>query len=214
VPERAGRPRLRGDATGSLSKRATKTQLRVEEYRQDVKDRADFPNLPGKHLSWRRAGRGSWELITDSNSAVSVSASKRDVLTSHGRTYAWRRVDKQGFWDPGIEELANAATHAPVLRKSGSHWDHKGDTRVTLTGQQELQFPVRGVLGSMSAIDDSGSSLVEYQRVHSKHQSRFEYWAVEAVISPAALAIPNIELLVAVSSPFLIRYFEFSGGGG
>ena len=66
----------------------------------------------------------------------------------------------------------------------------------------------------MSAIDDSGNRLVEYRKVHSKYQSRFEYWAVEAVISPAALAVPNIEMLVAVSSPLLIRYFESSGGGG
>ncbi len=206
-------PLLQGDANGSLSKRATKKQLRLEEFRQNVKERADFPNLPGKHLSWRRAGRGSWEL-TDSNGAVTVSTSKRDVLTSYGRSYTWRTVDKQGFWDAGIEELANAATHAPVLRKSGSHWDHKSDTRVTLSGQRELQFPVRGPLGSMSAVDVSGNSLVEYRRVQSKHQSRFEYWAVEAVISTAALTIPNIELLVAVSSPLLIRYFESRGGGG
>jgi DivIVA domain-containing protein len=208
-------PVVRGDATGSLSKRATKRQLEREEFRLHVKEWADLPNLPGKHLSWRRAGRGSWELITNSNGAVSVSASKRDVLTSHGRTYAWRTVDKQGFWDSGIEELVNAATNAPVLRKSGSHWDHKGDTRVTLIGQRELHFPVRGFLGAgtMSAIDDSGNSLVEYRRMRSKHQSRFKYAAVEAVISPAALTIPNIELLVAVSSPLLIHYFESSGGG-
>jgi len=49
--------------------------------------------------------------------------------------------------------------------------------------------------------------------MRSKHQSRFNYAAVEAVISPAALTIPNIELLVAVSSPLLIHYFESSGGG-
>jgi DivIVA domain-containing protein len=208
-------PGVRGDATGSLSKRATKRQLQREEFRVHVKEWADFPNLPGKHLSWRRAGRGSWELITNPNGAVSVSASKRDVLTAHGRTYAWRTVDKHGFWDAGIEELTNIATNAPVLRKSGGHWDHKGDTRVTLTGQRELQFPVRGIsgVGTMSAIDDSGNRLVEYRRMSSKHQSRFTYSAVEAVVSPAALTIPNIELLVAVSSPLLIRYFESSGGG-
>jgi hypothetical protein len=66
----------------------------------------------------------------------------------------------------------------------------------------------------MSAIEEPGKSLVKYRRVGSKQQARFEYWAVEAVISPDALAIPRIELLVAVSSPLLIHYFESGGGGG
>jgi len=190
---------------------------RFEPDVQHSREYLDFPTLPGRHLSWRKAGRGSWELIADSNGAVRVSTSRRGMVTSQGRTYVWRTVDKQGFWDAGIEELANTATNAAVLRKSGGHWDHKGDTRITLTGQRELQFPVRGFLdviyGLMSAIDESGISLVEYRRVRSEHMSRFKYWSVEAVINPAALTIPNIDLLIAVSSPLLIHYFESSGGG-
>jgi DivIVA domain-containing protein len=208
---------------GPASKRAARKLSRFEAKRsrfesdvQHSREYLDFPTLPGRHLSWRKAERGSWELI-DSNGAVRVSTSRRDVVTSQGRTYAWRTVDKQGFWDAGIEELANTVTKAAVLRKSGGHWDHKGDTRITLTGQHEIQFPVRGVLdviyGLMSAIDESGTSLVEYRRVRSEHMSRFKYWAVEAVINPAAPTIPNIELFIAVSSPLLIHYFESSGGG-
>jgi hypothetical protein len=203
-------------AAGKLSRYEAKLSC-YEADVQHSREYLDFPTLPGRHLSWRKAGRGSWELTADSNGAVSVSTSRRGVLTSQGRTYEWRTVDKQGFWDAGIEELANTATNAAVLRKSGGHWDHKGDTRMSLTGQRELQFPVRDlhdlIYGLMSAIDESGTSLVEYRRVSSKHMSRFKYWAVEAVINPAALMIPSIELLIAVSSPLLIYYFESSGGG-
>jgi hypothetical protein len=214
--------------TDPVSKRTARKWARVEkrlqryEERPDIRERRElfedhrnFPNLPGMHMSWRLAGQGSWGLTADSNDVVSASGSRKGVLTSQGRTYVWRRVDERGFWDAGMEELVNTATNAPILRMSGRHWHGEGDTRITLTGKRELQFPVRGsdAFGLMSAIDESGKSLVEYRSVFSKHLSRFKYIAVEAVISPTALTIPNIKLLVAVSSPFLKYYFESSGSG-
>ena len=59
-------PVHRGDAASSQSKRAVRKMLRAEVER----DWHNFPNLPGTHLSWRKAGRGSWELINDFNGAV------------------------------------------------------------------------------------------------------------------------------------------------
>jgi DivIVA domain-containing protein len=207
-------------ASASPSKKAARKRQRLEMrlamLTRFFAEESEFLALPGKHLTWRKAGRGGWELVTDSSGAVSVSVTKRDLVISQGRTYAWRKAGNQKFWDANPnEELVNTATNAPLLRKSGSHWDHKGDTRMALIGHQELQFPVRdlGSFGHMSAIDQCGNILVEYRMVRSKHQSRFQYRAVEAVISPETLTIPNIELLVAVSAPLLISYGESSGGG-
>ena len=56
-------PVLRGDAAGSQSKRAARKRLLAEVE----SEWHNFPNLPGTHLSWRKVGRGSWELINDSN---------------------------------------------------------------------------------------------------------------------------------------------------
>ena len=58
---------------GSPNKRSARKLSRAEGEVEEVeRDWHDFPNLPGEHMSWRKAGRGCWELIADSNGAVSV----------------------------------------------------------------------------------------------------------------------------------------------
>src|SRR5580698_9893853 len=82
----------------------SKRELSPGTLAEVEKDWHDFPNLPGEHLSWRGAGRGCWELITDSDGAVSVrrkgsllrnsiSEQPRSYLfRSQGQTYEWQRV--------------------------------------------------------------------------------------------------------------------------
>ena len=66
----------------------------------------------------------------------------------------------------------------------------------------------------MSAVDSSGNNLIEYRAVRSKLGVRlFEYQAVEAIVTPIGLTIPNIQLLVAVSASLLSQYFFYGGGG-
>lgn len=73
---------------------------------------------------------------------------------------------------------------------------------MTLAGEQEICFPVRGLhkTALMSAVDSSGKNLIEYRAVRSQQGARFEYWSMDAVINPTGLKIPRIELLVAVSA--------------
>jgi len=67
----------------------------------------------------------------------------------------------------------------------------------------------------MSAIDESGTSLIEYRLVRSKRQSRFDYFGwTEVTVSPTAQAIPHIDLVIAVSRQFLWNYFQSSKNGG
>jgi len=190
------------------------------------RDWHDFPNLPGKHLSWRKAGRGCWELITDSNGAVSVrredktpsilrnsiSAPRSHIFTSQGRTYGWQRVGKRKIEAAArVTDLVDTATNAPVLRITGHHYNGVDGTTVSLAGQREIRFPVRGhkKCALMSAIDDSGNSLVEYRPVRGTNNL-----AVDAVINPNALTVPHMELLVAVSARLVFGYFIHPGSGG
>ena len=76
-------PVLRGDAAGSQSKRAARKRLLAEVE----SEWHNFPNLPGTHLSWRKVGRGSWELINDSNGAVSTSTRTQEVHTTRSCVY-------------------------------------------------------------------------------------------------------------------------------
>jgi hypothetical protein len=197
----------------------SKRELPPEKLAEVERDWHDFPNLPGKHLSWRKAGRGCWELTTDSDGAVSVRRETRSKLrnamiavprsytfTSQGRTYGLQRVDKK----KNVYDLVNTATNAPVLRITGIHYNGGDGTSVSLAGQREIRFPVRGhkKCALMSAMDDAGNSLVEYRPVRGTNNVY-----VDAVINPNALTVPQIELLVAVSARFLNSYFIHPGSG-
>ncbi len=198
----------------------SKRELPPGELAEVERDWHDFPNLPGKHLSWRKAGRGCWELITDSNGAISVRRETQSklrnamfavprsyIFTSQGRTYGLQRVDKK----KNVYDLVNNATNAPVLRITGIHYNGGDGTSVSLAGQREIRFPVRGYkkCALMSAMDDAGNSLVEYRPVRGTNNL-----AVDAVINPNALTVPKIELLVAVSARLLFGYFIHPGSGG
>jgi hypothetical protein len=141
----------------------------------------DFPELPGRRLSMRKTGRRAYELVNDDSrttiATCSGKASRRFPLTitTQGRTYAWRRVGKRKLMAAArVRELVNVATNTPVLCMKGIHFDHSAYTRITI-GQHELQFSVRGTrqLALVSAIDQSGNSLIEYGsiRLNDSHAS-------------------------------------------
>ncbi len=179
----------------------------------------NFSTRLGKHLSMRQTGQDSWELVTDSTGLVGTTCAHKastrvpHIVTSQGRTYIWRKVGrKRVLARHRVVDLVDVATNSPVLRMSGLHLNCRAATRLTLVGQCELRFPVTGRKrhALMSAIDESGNSLVDYRLVPSQFGS--DAWT-EAVISPKAMTLPHIELLVAVSSPFLLEYFQPDAGG-
>ena len=60
----------------------------------------------------------------------------------------------------------------------------------------------------MSAIDGSGNHLIEYRSI--KKNSKL---TSEIVINPEFLAVPQIHLVVAVSSRLIFDVFQTGGGG-
>jgi hypothetical protein len=205
------------------SKRKLKKQVAqaVEEERET--EWSEFPNLPGKRFSMRKAGRGIYELDSEESGVATASCRHTALrrfprsITNQGQTYAWRRVGKRRFLaERRVVDLVNVATNVPVLRLSGLHFNFKAGTILTVNGQEPLHFPVRGAPSGplMSATDGSGNRLIEYRLVRAQRTSLFDFfgWA-EIVVLPTARTIPHIELLVAVSRQFLWGYFQSKGGG-
>lgn len=221
-PYQLGRtPRLRtaGRRAKLPSKRAYNQLLRAEVEREWN----DFPDLPGMHLKWITAGRGSWELISHPPGAMHVRLERKrserhsHVYISNGRTYAWRNLDEGKRFvrsNQLAEDLVDCATSAPLLHRVGRHCDGQATSRLALSGHGELWFPVRGrpAHALMSATDSVGTRFVEYRTLPSRYGPRHDVRSVDIVISPPALTIPQVELLVAVSAPFLLGYFDRGGG--
>lgn len=228
---------LRGDFFGWRSKVAARRRMSAELQDEVESDWQNFPNLPGRHLTVKKAGRGSWELVNDVNGAVVVTSRQKrfrpeQMFTYHraftyqGRTYKWRRLGKKELatnsqsgknlvW-PASMDLVNVATGVAVLRSDGHHFDRRAGARVYLTGRGELSFPVRGRTGTralMSAVDESGNTLIQYRISSWERKGIFPCPVTEVVLCPIASTIPQIELLVAVSSKWLFNYFVRSGGG-
>lgn len=207
---------------GSKKEIRKKVVQAVREQREA--EWSEFPNLPGKRFSMRKAHRGSYELVNDETGVVTASCRHSALrrfprsITNRGHTYAWRRVGKRQFVaERRVVDLVNVATNAPILRLSGIHFDHKAGTILTMKGQDPLRFPVRGAPSGdlMSATDGSGNRLIEYRLDRAQRKSRTDFfgWA-EMVVSPAALTIPHIDLVIAVSRQFLYGYSQVKSGGG
>jgi hypothetical protein len=206
------------------SKREVRRKVIQAVTQQQEAEWLAFPNLPGKRFSMRKARRGTYELV-DEESGVATAECRHTVLrrfprtvTNQGQIFAWRRVGKRQFLaERRVVDLVNDSTNAPVLRLSGIHMDLKAGTTLIMNGQGPLHFSVRGAPSGalMSAIDESGNSLIEYRLVRSKRQSRFDYFGwTEVAVSPTAQAFLHIDLAVAVSRQFLWSYFQSSKKGG
>jgi hypothetical protein len=175
-----------------------------------------FSDLPGKHLYLRKSGWYSWEYANGASGLVEMRCQTSGFsrfpksVSYAGRTYEWRRVGKRKFMQAArVRDLINVGTKSPVLRRTGRHFDGRAGTRITTPGT-EIFFPVKGRRHSavMSAIDGSGHHLIEYRSIR-----RNSKWTSEIVINPEFLTVPQIHLIVAVSSRLIFDFFQTGGGG-
>jgi hypothetical protein len=191
------------------SRRSSLPEVNETEWRS-------FAGLPGLHLSLRR-NTGRFDLVLPSGEIVASCqrgnfGSRNSIIQAQGKTYGWRRIGGWKQFGAGgssrIFELWDLATNEPLLRQISTHHNFIADSRV-IVGQHTLTFPVIGrrrERSLMSAVDESGTGLIQYRFERPK--------PVEMVIRPAAQTIPGVEILAAVSSTYLPSYFETGGGGG
>jgi hypothetical protein len=217
-----------GNAPSTRRGRATAKKTELAQARADWRA---FPELPGTHLSFRRTGRGSYELVTSNDSVWAASTgghfSRPDsIIRVRGRSFRWqlvgpplsktrRTVEALGPATGRAREVVDATTDLPVLHMTGRHFALKCGTHVVRSDGTTIALPARGNRPGnavMAAIDQRGTVLIHY-RLLSPNSFR-PYQNVEVVVSPEARSVPGIELLVAVTAHCLMTYPANTGSGG
>jgi hypothetical protein len=172
-----------------------------------------------------KRGRRLYEVFDDNNGEViagciysRIKMVPTSIMCRDG-TYEWRRVGKYHLLDKAREtyDFVDVATNAAVLRQVGLHYAMGAGATVTLAGYGKLHFRIRGIKPNkalMSATGESGETLIEYRQDRSRRSSSFDRFGwTETVLSPTALTISNIHLVIPVSRIFLVTYFQHGGGG-
>jgi hypothetical protein len=196
-------------------KRVVRKGVREAIQKQAEIEWSRFPDLPGKHLYLRKTDWHSWEFTNHNADRVEIRCENNAItrfpksVSYQGRTYEWRRIGKRKFMQNArVRDLVNSQTGSPVLRRTGRHFDGRAGTRIVTPGS-EIFFPVKGRRRSavMSAIDGSGNHLIEYRSI--KWDSKL---TSEIVVNPEFLTVPEIHLIVAVSSRLIFDFFQTGGG--
>jgi len=203
------------------SKKASAGLGRTADQAAVEREWEDIPSLPGIHLSWRKVGWGTWELITGGGEVWgnrTYRYFKLDSMTVGDRTFAVRPMQPP---EQGTHQWIDGLGKAVCVVK-GDHFERIAGTVMQFDGLGTISFPVRGRWNRavMSAVDEAGVTLVRYRLNPTNHKIPVvnpfgcNLRRVEAVVNPNIQGTPEIALLVAASCPWLLRYFEHGGSGG
>jgi hypothetical protein len=114
-------------------------------------------------------------------------------------------------------------TGAPVLYTSGVHFDHSAGASISFPDRRWLRFPVRGTRRGnaiMTAVDEAGNSVARYRlNGFIPGLGNFNSFIpglgnVDISVHPGWKLTDELVLAIALSGPWLPRYFEEPGGGG
>lgn len=100
-----------------------------------------------------------------------------------------------------------------ILRRTGMHFNRKASTCIELADGRTIVLPVTGrqlTESAMKATDESGNVLVRYRFNPRKFNDHIGFcrMAVEMLVGTTALSVPNIELLLVLTSECLPLYFR------
>ena len=176
-----------------------------------------FPKLPGTHLLWHKASRKKWELKSKNGPLWAVLTTPLDTdgcrVTVGTAEYVVHQEGRANYKSKQYQSRhvqVLDSTGSSVMSWTGGHYKSTAGTRFMLSGGRQLTFPVRrhGKSTLMSAIEEggSGASLITYRMERGtitwlapKH-SLGQIFSVEIVVSPDGLSIPDVALLVALTS--------------
>jgi len=206
--------------SGNSSGKKTNEELAGEGQQEWL----DFPNLVGTHLSWRRRGIRTVELVAADGSVWAAIDNRGADLFRNTEIHADGRifeVRQRKELKARIKDVVDMQTGETVMGITGRHYNRRGDTKAALSDQGSLEFPVRGSgprKAVMYAIDEKGCVLIRYRL---KKPTVGDWLAgrvmsvtrVEVVVSPIAMAMPIRSVLVAASSKLLVSYFQHPSGG-
>jgi hypothetical protein len=114
------------------------------------------------------------------------------------------------------------SSDTPVISWKGGHYHNVAGTCLSVSGGRQFSFPVRsnGKRTLMSAVEEGGSKLplISYRLARGitwlpPGMSLRQIYSVQIVVSPEALSIPDLALLVALTSHLPWFFASVSGGG-
>ena len=191
-------------------------RLLEQEHAQSLK--REWDGLPGTHLEWHPMESRSWRLVSPEHSVWASVRIRRGGLRGAlfevevgGQSYEMRLLKRE-------RQMIEIVSGREVLRSTGRHYNQRANTRVDLFDRGTLHFPVRqrgALYAVMSALDDTGRSLVEY-RIQSTFTGvvrRMQLDQVDFVVNSSDLSRSQSALLVVFTSRLLPSYFDRPGGG-
>jgi len=217
---------------GPLSLQAKREALKAEPAARERW--AGFEHQPGTRLRLRRSGSRRWDLVdsgdqvwatcdgrTFSGSKTIVYAAGRafrwvEATKAPGRDVAFRAIGGVVYHDDHTRDLVDATNGQLVLRLTGHHFARKASTVLTLPDRTTITLPVSGWYrenGVLSAVADSGTTLVEYRFNHVRRRGMIghPYDRVGAIVSPTGLSNPWIVLIAAASCDCLGSFYDTGG---
>ncbi len=168
-----------------------------------------FAALPGTHLSLRKSKRTTWDLAT--SEGIVWAKCQGGTFTHFHQLWRSIRIQDESYRWRGVgtsfrrtHHLVARSSAETVLRMTGAHFNKRANTRVELVGQGSYEFPVARN-GIMSTLDETGDCLAQYRLNRARFDPRKQ---IEVVVNSTGRSIPGFELVIAVSTLFLPRYFE------
>jgi hypothetical protein len=188
-----------------------------------------FPDLPGTHLSWRAAQRRTWELVSKTGDLWATVRPPVDAdgcrVSVQNMIYVVREVGghvrRTSKKYPLRQVNAVDSNGISALSWQGGHYRQQADTLLNLKDGRQLKCPVRrtGNRTLMSAVEhrDPELSLIRYRLTRGitwlpPSLSLRQIYSVQIVVSDDGLAIPDLALLVAMTS-HLPWFFSLIPGG-
>lgn len=188
-----------------------------------------FPDLPGTHLSWRSAGRRTWALVSQTGDLWATLQPPVDSdgcrVTVQNMTYVVREVGghvrRTSKKYPLRRVNAIDSNGTSALSWQSGHYRQQAGTILNLKDGRQLSCPVRrnGNRTLMSAVEHGVSelALIRYRLIRGitwlpPSLSLHQIYSVQIVVSDDGLSIPDLALLVAMTS-HLPWFFSLVPGG-
>ena len=179
----------------------------------------------GRTFTWKRVARSSWPEIAEIVRHSRREAFPRFLAESARQAKIMQRLDDRPPRSALQPRELRDATGTPILYTSGRHLANQAGAWITFPDQRWLRFPVRGTgLGSegrktaiMTAVDQAGNKIARYRIIGKVKTIVPEpIWqpTVEITVHPGLPLIDELVLVIAVSAPWLVSYFQSEGGGG
>jgi DivIVA domain-containing protein len=212
------------DASGLLAgrRREQKRRERAEEKRRRDEQLAtlmEFPSLPGTHIRCRRTAdsKNTYEFYrvgTATPLAIVHNRSKTDwnptkvVIAS--TPYVVKHQRKGRTESTSRTEVIDSRTDRPALVATGRHFDHSHSTKVFLSEDRVLTFPVDGetpYLSEMTAIDGESKTWIRFRRKIDREKARNDVEKMLILVEPDVTLSTELLLTIALVAGSLKTYF-------